>query len=448
MSGGEATTILVHGETSPKQRDQGRLTVSLAAFLAALAGVVLAHPAVAQDKVLTVWDFKSAEPLMRPYFARVIKEFEARHPGVTVKEIAQPESNYETVLGTAVGAGQGPDVALLHAGEQAYRFADGLVPLNSQVADLTPHLKGLKNFQLKDGSYVGIPISVQGVIIYYNKDVYKAAGLDPDAPPLTWDDLSAICKAVAEHTKASCLGVGNKAGSGFLSTIDTLMTGMWPSDVRDKFISGNLSWTSEPVRAVFDTFQTMVKDKWIEPGANSYSPYTDIPRIFAGGRAANTIGLVSDAPNAWKSLEQLIGVGNVGVAMPVAIGHSAKDQPKRLTVSGGIGFGITRWSPNKDLALDYIKIAADPASELVFMESAGGMPTNTQVDTSKLTSPVAKKILEYLACCSLPTRVQDALLPEERQELQRDGELLIGGQGSVDETLNRLEQARKSHAVR
>ena len=99
MSGGKATTVLAHGEASPKQRDQSRLTVSLAAFLAALAGLVLAHPAVAQDKVLTVWDFKSAEPLMRPYFAHVIKEFEARHPGVTVKEIAQPESNYETVLG-------------------------------------------------------------------------------------------------------------------------------------------------------------------------------------------------------------------------------------------------------------------------------------------------------------------------------------------------------------
>lgn len=146
MSGGKARTVLLHGETSPKRRDQSRLTVTIAALVAAVAGLVVARPAVAQDKVLTVWDFKSEEPLMRPYFAHVIKEFEARHPGVTVKEVAQPESNYETVLGTAVGAGQGPDVALLHAGEQAFRFTDGLVPLNSQVADLTPHLKGLKNF--------------------------------------------------------------------------------------------------------------------------------------------------------------------------------------------------------------------------------------------------------------------------------------------------------------
>ena len=93
-----------------------------------MAGLVAAHPAVAQDKVLTVWDFKSEEPLMKPYFARVIKEFEARHPGVQVREIAQPESNYQTVLGTAVSAGQGPDVALLHGGEQALQFADASSP--------------------------------------------------------------------------------------------------------------------------------------------------------------------------------------------------------------------------------------------------------------------------------------------------------------------------------
>ena len=120
-----------------------------------------------------------------------------------------------------------------------------------------------------------------------------------------------------------------------------------------------LSWTSKPVRDVFEKFQTMVSDKWIEPGANSYSPYTDLPRMFAGGRVANMLGLVSDAPNAWKNLEQLIGVGNVGVFMPVAVGRSPQQQPKRLTVSGGIGFGVTKWSANKDLAIDYVKIAAD-----------------------------------------------------------------------------------------
>ena len=373
--------------------------LAIAFCLGAFAAPAAIPPAAAQSQVLTVWDFKSEEPLMKPYFAPVIKEFEARHPGVRVREIAQPESNFQTVLGTAVSAGKGPDVALLHGGEQALQFADAFVPLTTEVADLVPELTGVKNFQRKDGSFVGLPISVQGVIIYYNKDVYKSAGLDPDAPPLTWDDLATDCKAIAARTKADCFGVGNKAGAGFSATIDALTSGAWPLDVRNQFIARELSWTSKPVRKVFDAFQSMVSDKWIESGANSYSPYTDIPRMFAGGRLANMIGLVSDAPNAWKNLEQLIGVGNVGVAMPVAIGLSPEQQPKRLTVSGGIGFGVTKWSPIKDLAIDYVKIAADQASELVFMESAGGMPANTKVDTSRMTSPVAKQILGFMTCC-------------------------------------------------
>ena len=52
-----------------------------------------------------------------------------------------------------------------------------------------PQLTGANNFQRKDGSYVGLPISVQGVIIYYNKDVYTAAGSTPmlrRSPGTTW----------------------------------------------------------------------------------------------------------------------------------------------------------------------------------------------------------------------------------------------------------------------
>jgi ABC-type glycerol-3-phosphate transport system substrate-binding protein len=434
----------VAGTGSRGERPGLRLPFPIALCLGALAGLVGVQPVAAQSGVLTVWDFKSEEPLMKPYFAHVINEFKARHPGVQVREIAQPESNYQTVLGTAVSAGQGPDVALLHGGEQALQFADAFVSLTTQVADLLPELTGANNFQRKDGSYVGLPISVQGVIIYYNKDVYRSAGLNPDAPPLTWDDLAADCKMIAEHTKAACFGLGNKAGVGFSGTIDALMTGTWPLDVRSQFMARELSWTSQPARGVFEKFQSMVSNKWIEPGANSYSPYTDLPRMFAGGRVANMLGLVSDAPNAWKNLEQLIGVGNVGVAMPVAVGVSPQQQSKRLTVSGGIGFGVTRWSANKDLAIDYVKIAAAADSELVFMDSAGGMPANTKVDTSRMASPVAKQILGFLNCCALPNRVQDTFLPEERQEMQRDGELMISGQISVDETLNRLEQARNS----
>ncbi len=77
-----------------------------------------------QDKTLVVWDFKSSEPLMKPYFDFVKKTFEEAHPGVKVKEIAQPADNYYTVLGTAINAKQGPDVVLLNGGNLRLDRAD------------------------------------------------------------------------------------------------------------------------------------------------------------------------------------------------------------------------------------------------------------------------------------------------------------------------------------
>jgi raffinose/stachyose/melibiose transport system substrate-binding protein len=422
-------------------------SIGAAALLAAAALAGTTTAAVAEANTLTVWDFKSEEPLMKPYFTHVISEFEKRHPGVTVREVAQPEGNYESILGAAAGAGQGPDVALMHGGENARRFRDAMVPLGAEMADATAHLNGLDSFRNTDGSLIGVPISVQGFIIYYNKDVYQLAGLDPDKAPQTWDELAANCKAIAAHTKANCYGLGNKNGVGVTSTLAALATGTWSPEVRAQFMSRKLDWTSAPVRAVFATMESMVADKWIEPGANSYSPYTDMPRIFAAGRVAHVAGLISDAPNAWKNLEQLIGTGHVGVAMPVAIGHSPKDQPNRLAVSGGIGFGVTRWSANRDLALDYVRIAVEPASQMVFMESAGGMPTNPAVDINRMSSPAAKAIIAFLACCSLPNQVSDSFLPEERQELVRSGQLLLNGQITVDEILTQLDRARKAAAV-
>ena len=89
-----------------------------------LAAVAL--PAAAQEQTLTVWDFKSAEPLMQPYFDKVRELFNAKHPDVTLKQIAQPGNNYYVLLGTAINANEGPDVALLHNGADALTRAAAL----------------------------------------------------------------------------------------------------------------------------------------------------------------------------------------------------------------------------------------------------------------------------------------------------------------------------------
>ena len=94
-----------------------RAGTMLATALVMTLGV--AASAKAEDTTLTVWDWKSGDPTTAPYFEKVKTDFEAAHPGVTVKFVMQPHDQYYTLLGTAIAASRGPDVVLVHGGSQA-----------------------------------------------------------------------------------------------------------------------------------------------------------------------------------------------------------------------------------------------------------------------------------------------------------------------------------------
>ena len=162
------------------------------------------------------------------------------------------------MLGTAINAKQGPDVALLHGGNLGLDRADAFVPLKEQVSDILPDLAGLPAFQRKDDAYVALPITVQGVVYYYNREVYKKAGLDPSKPPLTWDEFAANCEAIKSKTQASCVTFGNKDGTDFINVIAGIGEGLWSSETRAKFIARDLAWTSDEMRAVFTKAKEMI----------------------------------------------------------------------------------------------------------------------------------------------------------------------------------------------
>ncbi len=425
-----------------------RLT-TLKALAAAIGFLSLSAAAHADDKTLVVWDFKSAEPLLKPYFDYVKQTFEAEHPGVTVKQITQPADTYYTVLGTAINAKQGPDVVMVHGGNLGLDRADALVPLKDQVADILPSLAGLQAFKRKDDKgYVALPLTVQGTILYYNKEVYKEAGLDPEKAPQTWEDLQANCAAIKEKTKASCLVMGNKDGTDMVNLVAAIANGLWSKETRAKFNAHELAWTSDEMRAVLTKVKEMVDNGWFEKGINSYSPYTDAVNIFAGGRSAHLLGLISDAPNSWKNVEDLAGEGNVGVAMPVQVAGSATDNPKRLEIDGGIGYGVTNWSQNQDLALDFVKTTVSPKAAAILMTAAGGLPSNTSVDLSGIKSPAADDVIALLGCCAVDGRLKSNYVTAERAELQRVGQLLITGDVSVDDAVESIEQVRQKERAR
>ena len=71
---------------------------------------------------------------------------------------------------------------------------------NDPEFDMADFYDGIWDYARWDGKICVIPYNISTPIMYYNKDLFKASGLDPDSPPATWDELLTQAKAISKDT--------------------------------------------------------------------------------------------------------------------------------------------------------------------------------------------------------------------------------------------------------
>jgi multiple sugar transport system substrate-binding protein len=145
----------------------------------------------------------------KDYFEGVIKDFEKANPGTKVKWVDQPADNYADKLSADATAGTLPDVVNLSP-DLAYPLAKAGTLLNLDkdkvAAKFKPeYLDGAwQGFDMPslDGSYA-FPWYLNTGPLFYNKTMFKDAGLDPDKAPKTFDELFADAGQLAKKGKAT-----------------------------------------------------------------------------------------------------------------------------------------------------------------------------------------------------------------------------------------------------
>ena len=133
-----------------------------------------------------------------------VAEFESLYPDITVE--AEEYEWRATTFAAALAGGTLPDVF-----EIPLTDAKGLAD-NGQIADVDAQFQALPyaadfNDSLleagrgADGLVYALPAkSIYGVALHYNRALFEQAGLDPDAPPTTWDEVRAAAKAITDAT--------------------------------------------------------------------------------------------------------------------------------------------------------------------------------------------------------------------------------------------------------
>ncbi|MGW1988199.1 ABC transporter substrate-binding protein [Streptomyces collinus] len=137
----------------------------------------------------------------RRFFDDDTAAFEKQNPDIdVVAHDAFPCQDPKT-FGAKLAGGQMEDVFYTY-----FTDARHVVDIN-QAADLTPYLKELKSYdtiqkQLRDiytvdGKVYGIPRTGYSMGLIYNRKLFQKAGLDPDKPPATWEEVRADAKKIA-----------------------------------------------------------------------------------------------------------------------------------------------------------------------------------------------------------------------------------------------------------
>lgn len=136
----------------------------------------------------------------------LVADFEKQHPDIDVTAIYAGNYNDTRVKAlAAMKTDNPPQLSVMFSIDlHELRDLDVIVPFDDVVqndADKT-WLKGfypalMENSQA-DGKTWGVPFQRSTIVMYYNKDLFKAAGLDPEQPPKTWDELVAVGKKLTK----------------------------------------------------------------------------------------------------------------------------------------------------------------------------------------------------------------------------------------------------------
>ncbi|MDK2896725.1 MAG: multiple sugar transport system substrate-binding protein [Candidatus Atribacteria bacterium] len=164
--------------------------------LVLLLVVCLSGVAFAQEVTLKVWLMKQAEVELIKAQEEALAEFQKLYPDINVEFTVFPYNEYRDKLLIAAAAGNPPDVSVVdQIWNPEFAAAGFIMPLDDYVAQ-SPNVKkedyfsGAWESAIFQGKLYGIPFDV-GVwaLNYYNKDFFRNVGLDPEQPPVTWDEF-------------------------------------------------------------------------------------------------------------------------------------------------------------------------------------------------------------------------------------------------------------------
>lgn len=252
-----------------------RLAATLALSVSTFTLGLGAGIAAAQAGTVTWWSPNFH--VERAY--ELVAQFEAEHPDITINiEVTTSDGLPQRVL-TAMQSGAAPDIIdVQHGWVNGYAQNGLVIPLDDILEDEDDFIPAALEYVRWGGQTWAMPFRIEGHAVIYNRGHFEEAGLDPDSPPETWDEL---VEAATALTGGGRYGFAITGGGEVGNTLFRSLPFIWMNGGSIISDDGTTATVNEPEAVEAVQFYTdMLTEHGVSPASTLENDGTSNRQLF------------------------------------------------------------------------------------------------------------------------------------------------------------------------
>lgn len=367
-----------------------------------------------------------------------IKQFEADHPGVKIDVIDQPVDAIHDLFKAANLSEEGPDVVGLWSGNATNEYKDYLLPLDSYLSEDEINMyTGLnlcrKDFK-EDGEIVALPYNLTTYNVFYNKELFKEAGIDEAKLPTTWDEFLSICETL-KAAGIDPLLVGDASGESTTWVTSAFLGHLAGPEKVVEIGTEALPYSSDEFKQALTTWSELFSKDYTNKDFSSLGAWDSIQRFVMGENAMNING-------SWAIGEMYpVMQENLGTFKIPAISATAPFADHIISQPGA-NVSVTTYSKQQDLAVELAKYMTSPEAEGEFHADTGDLPANNKVQIDVIENPISQECYSWIQENKAVIGYDSLMSVEQSNELYKLEPTMCSGKITPDELISKLESLK------
>lgn len=290
---------------------------------------------------------------------KIVAEFEKANPDVKIRLQTNPYGGLQNKILIALRSGIPPDLIeaqtawiVPYAATGKLQDITDVVTARFARSDFVP---ASIDSSTAGGKIYGLPFQAEALAMFYRKDLFRAAGLDPEKPPLTWPDFieaaRKLTRTLPDGKRSFGYGIAGGGPEGQGNSLFRSLPYMW--------MNGGGIISDDAKRAIINTpesvagvrfYTDMFTSLKVSPPSTPENDGVQLRRLFMSG----TIAMYQGTPTEIERLDKDSPGIDYGIAMmPAPVGKQT------AAILGGWAFILPADAKNKTDARRLLTFLAD-----------------------------------------------------------------------------------------